>query len=67
MIDGRAVEIHYRVGARGHGPRALTLDGKDLPFEREANPWRTGGAVVAMDALRAGLGGGPHVLTVELD
>jgi cellobiose phosphorylase len=46
------LEVVYRVGARGHGPSALAIDGRPLAFEREPNPYREGGAMVASAALR---------------
>jgi cellobiose phosphorylase len=65
-LAGRSVDLRYRVGARGHGPRALVLNGTPLPFTREANPYREGGAVVAMDALRERLRAGDNDLLIEL-
>jgi cellobiose phosphorylase len=51
-LDGRALEVVYRVGERGCGPVALALDGRPLAFEREENPYRPGGAVASRDELR---------------
>jgi cellobiose phosphorylase len=65
-IAGRPVEVHYRVGARGFGPRALALNGSDLAFERSANPYREGGARVAMTALRERLRADANTLLVDL-
>jgi cellobiose phosphorylase len=65
-LAGRPVEVSYRVGARGHGPRALLLNGTPLPFTREVNPYREGGAVVAMDELRGRLRDGANALRIEL-
>jgi cellobiose phosphorylase len=65
-LGGQEIEILYRVGERGHGPVSLELNDRRLDFEREANPYRTGGAALAMDALRAGLAGRAHRLVVEL-
>jgi len=65
-IEGRPLRVEYRVGARGCGPTALTLNGAALPFEREANPYRPGGAMVSMATLRAGLRGTDDVLVVAL-
>ncbi|HLY38625.1 MAG TPA: hypothetical protein VKU61_11360 [Candidatus Binatia bacterium] len=52
-LAGRPVSVVYRVSGAGHGPTALTLNGAPLAFEREANPYRTGAAVIAMAALSA--------------
>ena len=65
-LAGRSVALRYRVGPRGHGPRALVLNGAPLPFTREPNPYREGGAVVAMDALNARLRGGDDELVIEV-
>jgi cellobiose phosphorylase len=51
-IEGRPLEIEYRVRERGCGPVALLLDDRPLAFEVEPNPYRPGGAVVPMDELR---------------
>jgi cellobiose phosphorylase len=64
-VGGVPLEIVYRVGARGHGPTALALDGRALAFEREANPYRTGGAEIPIAAL--GATGARRSLVVELE
>jgi cellobiose phosphorylase len=65
-IGGATVELTYRVGARGYGPKALRLNGTDLEFERADNPYREGGARVAMATLREHLRDGTNALLVEL-
>lgn len=65
-LAGRPVALRYRVGARGHGPTALILNGSALPFAREANPYREGGAVVAIETLRERLRGADDELVIEL-
>lgn len=65
-LDGRPVKVEYRLGPRGHGPRALSLNGAPLAFERGANPYREGGARVAMDALRARLAARANLLRIDL-
>jgi cellobiose phosphorylase len=62
-LEGRPLRVAYRVGSRGVGPVALTLNGQPLPFAREANPYRTGGAIVSTAKLRGAPG---DVLVVEL-
>jgi cellobiose phosphorylase len=66
QIDGRPVEVVYRVGSRGHGPRALEWNGRPLAFERTANPYREGGALVAIASLGGPERGGTSRLVVEL-
>jgi cellobiose phosphorylase len=65
-IAGRPVELRYQVGARGCGPRALRLNGAELPFTRTENPYREGGAEVSMQAFRERLRDGDNTLLVEL-
>jgi len=65
-IGGRSVEMRYRVAQRGYGPQALTCNGTPLPFTREKNPYREGGAVVAMETFRKALRDGGNELVIEL-
>lgn len=55
---GCELRVRYHVGARGHGPQRIEFGGRPLAFEREANPYRTGGAVLSRrdfdDAVAAG-------------
>lgn len=65
-IAGRPVEIVYEVGPAGCGPTAIEANGAPLAFERGANPYRTGAAIVALDELRACLQSGRAVLRVRV-
>ena len=65
-LASRPVRVEYAVGARGVGPVSLTLNGAELPFTREANAYRTGGAIVATDVLRERLAASGNVLRVAL-
>jgi cellobiose phosphorylase len=65
-LAGRPVELSYRVGALGHGPKTLALNGSPLSFVREAHPYREGGAVIAMDLLRERLREARNELVVEV-
>jgi cellobiose phosphorylase len=65
-IGGRSVEVSYRVGQRGYGPRWLACNGTPLPFTRESNPYREGGAVVAMETFRNTLRDDGNELVIEL-
>ena len=49
-LEGRRLEITYRIRGQGAGPLAVNLNGDDLPFTREANPYRTGAAEIPMPA-----------------
>ncbi|MFO0580672.1 MAG: hypothetical protein U0229_00220 [Anaeromyxobacter sp.] len=64
---GRRVKVEYRVDVQGYAPRALTLNGKKLAFTRTQNPYRAGGAAVALADWRAAAAvDEPDVLRVEL-
>ena len=65
-IGGRNVQLRYRVGQHGHGPKSLVCNGTPLPFTRESNRYREGGAVVMMEAFRKALRDGRNELVVEL-
>jgi cellobiose phosphorylase len=65
-LAGAPVTVRYRVGAAGHGPQRVTLNDVDLAFEHEANPYRTGGAVVAMPAIQECLRPSENTLVVQL-
>jgi 1,2-beta-oligoglucan phosphorylase len=67
QLAGRPVEVIYRTKGNGCGPVAVRLNGVELPFVRENNPYRPGGARIAMDVLAAGLRGTADQLVVELD
>jgi cellobiose phosphorylase len=66
VLEGHEVTLRYRVGPHGHGPRAITCNGTPLPFNREAHPYRTGGAEVATDALRERLRQGDNQIDIEV-
>ena len=53
-LPGRTLALRYRVGPRGHGPVAITCNGRALAIEREPHPYRSGGVVVPLSALRDG-------------
>ena len=53
-LHGRAVALHYRVGPRGHGPIAITCNGRAMALDREAHPYRMGGVVMPLHELRDG-------------
>lgn len=54
-LYGLPVLVSYRVGPRGHGPTALQLNGRPLPFGRGHNRYREPGVEVAIEAWLAAL------------
>jgi cellobiose phosphorylase len=65
-LEDRSVAVGYRIGPLGHGPRAVTCNGQPLAFDREPHPYRTGGAVIPMDALRERLRDGSNEIKIEV-
>jgi cellobiose phosphorylase len=65
-LAGRAIKIVYRIKARGCGPVNLSLNGRELKFEREPNPYRPGGARVPVAVFQAGLVAGENELIVTI-
>jgi cellobiose phosphorylase len=66
QLAGKRVKVVYRVAALGCGPTTLTLNGTELSFQREANPYRLGGAAISMAALSKLLTDGENTLQVRL-
>lgn len=64
-LCGQAVEIEYKVCDRTAGPSAVLSQGVALPVEREHNPYRDGGLVVAKSNLNEALASKAR-LTVQL-
>jgi cellobiose phosphorylase len=66
-LDGRPVQIQYRIAARGHGPRAVTLNGQALSLTRIENPYRLGGVTVSMREVGERLRPQGNLLAIELE
>lgn len=64
-LGGQSVDIEYKVSARNAGPAAVTSLGEALPAEREANPFRIGGLVVAKSVLAEAFAASSR-LTIQL-
>jgi cellobiose phosphorylase len=65
-LAGKRVSVVYNTEELGHGPTAVTLNGKALRFDREANPYRAGGVEVSMAALHELLTGSANTLEIQL-
>jgi hypothetical protein len=64
QLCGREVRFLYRVLGAGFGPSAVTVNGQALPFEREPQPYRKGGATFSRARFEALLGAGENVVEV---
>ncbi|MDO9093488.1 MAG: hypothetical protein Q7U99_12740 [Rubrivivax sp.] len=62
---GCEIELELQPGPLGHGPMAVLLGGEPLPFTREANAYRMGGARVTHADLRRRLAAGARRLVVH--
>jgi cellobiose phosphorylase len=65
-LAGHKVQIIYRIGSAGYGPTTVILNGQELSFTRETNPYRTGGVAVAMVEVLERLSTGTNTLVVCL-
>jgi cellobiose phosphorylase len=65
-LAGHPLDVVYRVGTQGSGPLAVELNGTPLPFERAPHPYRTGAALVPLDAVRARLQPGGNRLVIRV-
>jgi 1,2-beta-oligoglucan phosphorylase len=65
-LASRTVRIVYHIGSAGYGPTVVRLNGQELSFTREANPYRTGGVVVPMAAVLERLTTGTNELCICL-
>jgi cellobiose phosphorylase len=66
-LAGAAVTMIFRTGRKGRGPLAVALNGQAVPFTREPNRYRTGGARVELDEIRSRLSSTENVLEISLE
>jgi CRISPR-associated protein Csx3 len=62
-LDGRSVDLTFRVGPAGVGPEEVTLNGVALATTPLSNPYRRAGVAIEMSLVRAALktSGGNHL------
>jgi cellobiose phosphorylase len=65
-LSGMDLAITYRTGALGAGPERVISAGRDLPFERRPNPYRSGAVEIPRNELLKGLTGSTVDVTVIL-
>jgi cellobiose phosphorylase len=66
-LAGKPVEVIYQIKALGRGPVSIRLNGKELAFTREENPYRSGAALIPMDSVTRQLLGTENQLTIHLE
>jgi cellobiose phosphorylase len=65
-LAGRPLAMTYQIDGSGCGPLAVSLNGVDLAFSREDNPYRPGGARIAMAAIVAAMTETANELVIRL-
>jgi 1,2-beta-oligoglucan phosphorylase len=63
---GVPVTFVYRVEGPGFGPRAIAVNGKPVPFDREQNRYREGGAVVPLERFMGMLAAEENSVEIRL-
>lgn len=66
QLFGCPMLVSYRMRQRGFGPVGIHLNGRALPFTREANPYRTGGARIKRSDLLPHIREGENLLGILL-
>jgi cellobiose phosphorylase len=66
-LAGHAVTVLFLIESIGCGPASIDLNGVELEFTRETNPYRPGGARISMDSFTRGLGADGSLLTVRIE
>jgi 1,2-beta-oligoglucan phosphorylase len=66
-LAGRKFRVTYHVDRKGCGPTRIQSKGQDIPFTREANPYRTGGVKVLLANFAEGRPTPAHELIVWLE
>ena len=63
-LAGHPVEVTYHIRAAGRGTVRLELNGMQLAFTRESNPYRSGAIRVAMATVTGAMSGSTNRLSV---
>jgi hypothetical protein len=65
-LDGIPFDVTYHIEGTGCGTKVVRLNGGELSFKRDENPYRIGAARVPMAAARERLTTGANRLVVDL-
>jgi cellobiose phosphorylase len=66
-LGGLALEVTYRIKAKGCGPASFNLNGVELDWLRENNPYRPGAARISLDAIVKIMKGQTRQMTVTVN
>jgi len=61
------VEVVYQIGATGCGTRSAEINGTQLEFTRESNPYRPGAIRISLKSLMDKISGDQNRLTLVID
>jgi len=59
-----SLSLSYHVVNNTHSPERITVNGSELEFSREANPYRTGGAVIDKELFESFLVPGENIVEI---
>ncbi|MCP5534393.1 MAG: hypothetical protein H7A48_14580 [Akkermansiaceae bacterium] len=65
-IGGKPVAVLYRIGPKGCGPVSVNLNGEDLDFVHEANPYRAAGVRISRETIDRVMTGSGDRFTIWL-
>jgi 1,2-beta-oligoglucan phosphorylase len=65
-LSGRDVKFTYCVSGNGRGVRRIEINGADIEFGREPNPYRLGGAVIEDTKLKTALNKNNNTIKISL-
>ena len=66
LLAGHPITVIYRIKSKGCGPISVEINGENIPFARETNPYRTGAARITMDSFTRHLTG-EDVMTISIE
>ena len=66
-LAGHLLEVRYQIKANGCGVESADLNGMNLDFTREENPYRAGAARIPMASIASRLKGSGNRLTISLE
>ena len=67
QIAGHPVKVTYRIKRKGCGTISVSLNGKELDFNREPNPYRTGAVRIRMESITASLTGSGDEIEIWME
>ena len=63
---GKPLEIAYEIKGAGHGVGSVAINGSNVQFDRESNPYRIGAARIPTQEIRRLLSNKHNVMKVAV-